>query len=179
MKNSVSTLDIKAITPYLNERIKGYRVHQIYDIDTKTYLIKLKDSSKSDQQESIKTVLLIESGIRIHLSEYNWPKNVNASGFTMKLRKHLKNKRIEFIKQVGVDRIVDIQFGSSDAAYHIILELYDRGNIIITDSKYTILNLLRTRKPGENEDVKFIIKEIYPIEKAKKRTDCKVINIIF
>lgn len=30
------------------------------------------------------------------------------------------------VKQLGVDRIVDIQFGSDEAAYHLIVELYDR-----------------------------------------------------
>lgn len=29
-------------------------------------------------------------------------------------------------KQLGVDRIVDFQFGSDEAAYHLIIELYDR-----------------------------------------------------
>jgi len=42
------------------------------------------------------------------------------------MRKHLKSRRLEKIDQVGEDRIVDFQFGSNEAAYHIILELYDR-----------------------------------------------------
>jgi len=42
------------------------------------------------------------------------------------MRKHLKSRRLERIDQVGEDRIIDFQFGSNEAAYHIILELYDR-----------------------------------------------------
>lgn len=30
------------------------------------------------------------------------------------------------MKQLGIDRIVDFQFGSDEAAYHLIIELYDR-----------------------------------------------------
>ena len=30
------------------------------------------------------------------------------------------------ISQLGIDRIVDLQFGSDEAAYHLIVELYDR-----------------------------------------------------
>lgn len=45
---------------------------------------------------------------------------------SLKLRKHLKNRRLESISQLGTDRIVDLQFGSGEAAYHVILELYDR-----------------------------------------------------
>lgn len=59
------------------------------------------------------------------------------------MRKHLKNKRLESLTQVGVDRIIDLQFGSGEAAYHVILELYDRGNIVLTDHEMTTLNILR------------------------------------
>lgn len=54
------------------------RVNQVYDIDHKTYLIRL-------QKGEIKLVLLIESGIRIHFTEFEWPKNPAPSGFTMKV----------------------------------------------------------------------------------------------
>lgn len=67
----------------------------------------------------------------------------------MKLRKHLNNKRLEKITQVGADRIVDLQFGVDAVAHHVILELYDKGNILLTDNTYKILNLLRPRIAGE------------------------------
>lgn len=173
MKSRFTTLDIFCIIPELHQTLKGFRVYQVYDVDGKTFLIRLKDSQHDEDEKEIKKiVLLIESGIRIHQSEYEWPKNTNVSGFTMKLRKHLRNKRIEYIKQVGIDRVVDIQFGINEAAYHIIVELYDRGNVIITDHEYTILNLLRVRKGSENDDVKFGVRDKYPLHRAV--TSCEV-----
>ena len=172
MKGRFSTLDIVAIIPELRKQLIGLRVQQIYDINSKTYLIKFNKSTKDEdkkrvEEETSKTILLIESGIRIHMTEYNWSKNMNPSGFTMKLRKHLNNKRIESIRQLGVDRIVDIQFGVAEFAFHIIIELYDKGNVLITDCDYMILNILRPRKAGEDEDVKYMVKERYPLEKAQ------------
>jgi len=41
----------------------------------------------------------------------------------MKLRKHLRSRRLEKVSQLGADRIVDLQFGSNEAAYHLIVEL--------------------------------------------------------
>lgn len=32
------------------------------------------------------------------------------------------------LSMLGVDRILDFQFGSGEAAYHLIVELYDRVN---------------------------------------------------
>lgn len=138
------------------------RVNQIYDIDNKTYLIRLQGGGEA------KKMLLIESGIRFHTTAFEWPKNMAPSGFSMKLRKHLKNKRLEKLQQLGVDRIVDFQFGIGEAAYHIIVELYDRGNIVLTDHEMTILYILRPHHEGE--DIRFAVREKYPIERAKKES---------
>ncbi|RWS17356.1 Nuclear export mediator factor Nemf-like protein [Dinothrombium tinctorium] len=172
MKTRFSTLDIVAIVDELNDCLRGLRVQQVYDCDHKTYLIKFSKTRTDDdfekEEESAKRILLIESGVRVHLTEYNWTKNTTPSSFTMKLRKHLKNKRLECIKQVGVDRILDLQFGSGEVAFHVIVELYDKGNLVITDYRYLILNILRPRRAGVDEDVRFLVKEIYPLETAKQ-----------
>lgn len=157
MKSRFSTIDIIAMVNELQKYI-GMRVNQVYDIDNKTYLIRLNRYEE-------KVILLLESGVRFHTTEFEWPKNPSPSGFSMKMRKHLKNKRLEKLSQLGSDRIIDLQFGINDAAYHVILELYDRGNIVLTDFEYTILNILRPRTTG-CEDVKFIVRERYPIESA-------------
>jgi predicted ribosome quality control (RQC) complex YloA/Tae2 family protein len=71
----------------------------------------------------------------------------------MKLRKHLRTKRLENIRQIGTDRVVDFKFGSGDSENHIILELYSGGNIILTDQSYDILALLRSYKLEENDAI--------------------------
>ncbi|KAI9578214.1 nuclear export mediator factor NEMF homolog [Glossina fuscipes] len=158
MKLRFNTYDIVCGVAEL-QKLVGLRVNQIYDIDNKTYLIRLQGSEH-------KTILLIESGIRFHTTAFEWPKNVAPSGFSMKLRKHLKNKRLEKLQQLGVDRIVDFQFGMNEAAYHVIVELYDRGNIILTDHEFTILYILRPHHEGE--DLRFAVREKYPLERAKQ-----------
>lgn len=137
-------------------------MNQIYDIDNKTYLIRLHNNDE-------KNVLLLESGSRIHTTAFEWNKSVSPSGFTMKLRKHLKNKRLEKLEQLGSDRIVDLQFGTGEAAYHVILELYDRGNIILCDYSYLILNVLRPHTEGE--EIRFAVRETYPLSRARATDD--------
>uniref|UniRef100_A0A8V5FKZ2 Ribosome quality control complex subunit NEMF n=1 Tax=Melopsittacus undulatus TaxID=13146 RepID=A0A8V5FKZ2_MELUD len=137
----------------------GMRVNNVYDVDNKTYLIRL-------QKPDCKATLLLESGIRIHTTEFEWPKNMMPSSFAMKCRKHLKTRRLVSVNQLGIDRIVDFQFGSDEAAYHLIIELYDRGNIVLTDHEYTILNILRFRT-DEADDVRFAVRERYPVDSAK------------
>ncbi|OQR70237.1 nuclear export mediator factor NEMF-like [Tropilaelaps mercedesae] len=158
MKSRFTSADITAAVGEL-QRLVGMRVVQVYDVDSKTYLFKLN-------REEEKTILLFESGVRIHTTEYEWPKGNFPSGFSMKLRKHLNNKRIESIRQLGVDRIVDIQFGINEAAYHVIVEIYDRGNVVLTDGEYIILNILRPRQAGA-EDVRFAVREKYHTTSAQ------------
>jgi predicted ribosome quality control (RQC) complex YloA/Tae2 family protein len=62
----------------LFHRLVGMRVVQVYDIDHKTYLIKLQRSEE-------KCMLLLESGTRLHSTAFEWPKNVVPSGFSMKV----------------------------------------------------------------------------------------------
>uniref|UniRef100_A0A8C4E3R8 Ribosome quality control complex subunit NEMF n=1 Tax=Dicentrarchus labrax TaxID=13489 RepID=A0A8C4E3R8_DICLA len=159
MKTRFTTVDIRAVIAEINANYIGMRVNNVYDIDNKTYLIRL-------QKPDSKAVLLVESGTRIHSTDFEWPKNMMPSGFAMKCRKHLKSRRLTQVKQLGIDRIVDIQFGSDEAAYHLIIELYDRGNIILADHEYTILNLLRFRT-AEAEDVKIAVRERYHVESAR------------
>ncbi|XP_053953929.1 ribosome quality control complex subunit NEMF homolog [Anastrepha ludens] len=159
MKTRFNTYDIVCGVTEL-QGLVGQRVNQIYDIDNKTYLIRF-------QGGETKTVLLIESGIRFHTTVFEWPKNMAPSGFSMKLRKHLKNKRLEKLEQLGVDRIIDLQFGTGEAAYHVIVELYDRGNIILTDHELTILYILRPHYEGE--EIRFAVREKYPLNRAKEQ----------
>uniref|UniRef100_A0AC35U2M6 NFACT-R_1 domain-containing protein n=1 Tax=Rhabditophanes sp. KR3021 TaxID=114890 RepID=A0AC35U2M6_9BILA len=158
VKNRFSSIDILAIVHELRA-LKGMRVINVYDIDSKTYLIRLH---KPDG----KAVVLFESGIRIHKTQYEWPKSMFPSSFSMKFRKHIKQKRLEEVRQVGCDRVVDLRFGDEERACHVIIELYDRGNVLLTDHEYTILNILRPRT-DKDQDVRFAVRERYPLELAQ------------
>ncbi|KHN85122.1 Nuclear export mediator factor NEMF -like protein [Toxocara canis] len=159
MKNRFSTLDVFAAVHDL-KALQGLRVTNVYDIDSKTYLIRLHVADE-------KCFIMLESGMRLHKSSFDWPKAQFPSSFSMKLRKHIKQKRFEKVEQLGVDRIVDMQFGSEDRAAHVIVELYDRGNIVLTDHQYTILNVLRPRT-DKDTDVRFAVRETYPIGNARQ-----------
>ena len=80
----------------------------------------------------------------------------------MKLRKHIRTRRLESIQQLGTDRVLDLTFGSGDAQYHLVCELYDRGNIVLTDASYTILTLLRAHKHDSSAPSTMVVGQTYP-----------------
>lgn len=197
MKLRFSTLDIIAILPELKAKIcTGWRVNQVFDCDYKTYIFKLnksivqmkKDNDPLSVNETTenKMTFIIESGLRIHSTDYDWPKSHAPGQFATKLRKFLRNKRVEDISQVGIDRIIDIRFGSQNLANHLLIELYDRGNLVLTDYNYCIVAVLRWRKPekksgnSEKNEVEetdgFKVGQTYPIDRCRKQEDLEVMS---
>ena len=112
-----TTLDITATVAELRELLLNLRVNNCYDCTNKIYLLKF-------QKPDIKYTLLIESGIRLHTTTFDWPKGSVPNGFSMKLRKHIRGKRLTDLKQLGTDRLVCMTFGEDEVAYHLIIELY-------------------------------------------------------
>jgi len=99
-------------------------------------------------------LLLVESGVRFHTSSQPYENPGMPSQFCAKLRKHLRGLRLEQVAQLGtMDRVVHLVFGSGDAQRHsLMLELYARGNLVLTNSEYTILSLLRSHEYNKTTD---------------------------
>uniref|UniRef100_A0A0X3NZ65 Nuclear export mediator factor NEMF n=1 Tax=Schistocephalus solidus TaxID=70667 RepID=A0A0X3NZ65_SCHSO len=166
MKGGFEGFDVVATVGELQRTLVGCRLVNAYDSNNKIYMLKFACTS-----DDSKPVLLLESGVRLHLTSFSWPKGMMPLGFTMKLRKHIKNKKLASIRQLGVDRLVDLQFGFDEYAYHLIVELYGKGNIFLTDAEYMILHLLRPRT-DVNQDVRYAAHQKYPVELARPVPQC-------
>jgi len=64
--------------------------------------------------------------------------------------------------------VIDLCFGKLEHSYHILVELYGQGNVILTDHEYTILSLLRSHKFDETSKIQ--IREKYPFNAAANMT---------
>jgi hypothetical protein len=71
-----------------------------------TYVIKLaRSGGVTGSGESEKELLLLESGVRLHTTQFARDKSNTPSGITLKIRKHIRTRRLEDIRQLGVDRV--------------------------------------------------------------------------
>ncbi|KAL5003341.1 telomere recombination-domain-containing protein [Aspergillus recurvatus] len=140
MKQRYSSLDVQVISKELASELVGLRVSNIYDLSTRIFLFKV---AKPDDRKQ----LIVDSGFRCHVTQYSRATAATPSSFVSRLRKCLKSRRITSVTQIGTDRIID--FGFSDGMYHMLLEFFASGNIIITDRDYTIIALLRQVPGGE------------------------------
>eukprot|EP00958_Prasinococcus_capsulatus_P008112 scaffold766_cov560-Prasinococcus_capsulatus_cf.AAC.3 len=168
VKSRMNSADVAASVACMRRWI-NYRVSNVYDITPKLYQFKLSKSGGEDK-EGHKTFILMESAVRAHTTTYAREKNSMPSNFCLKLRKHLRTKRLEKITQLGLDRIIDFAFGQGEACYHVILELYAQGNLVLTDCNYEILTLLRSYRDNER-DFAILARHKYPIETFRERPE--------
>lgn len=139
MREELSSIDLAVVTTELNEYIRGSRINKIYQINSKTILLKLRRGSEIYN-------LLIEAGRRIHLTFYEVDKPEKPPVFCMALRKCLENGIIEDITQHDFERIIEVTVRSSGQKYRLIVELFERGNIILVGPDNKILHALTYRK---------------------------------
>ncbi|KAF7587552.1 hypothetical protein BBP40_007063 [Aspergillus hancockii] len=145
MKQRFSSLDVKVISQELASEIVNLRVSNIYDLSSRIFLFKL---AKPDHRRQ----LIVDSGFRCHVTQYSRATATMPSSFVARMRKFLKSRRITSVKQIGTDRVIDISF--SDGMYHMYLEFFAGGNIIITDRENNILALFRQVSISEGEEAR-------------------------
>lgn len=144
MKQRISALDLQILARELRKDLEGYRLTNIYNIadSSRQFLLKF---NKPDSKFS----LVVDCGLRIHLTDYDRPIPSTPSGFVVKLRKHLRGKRLTALRQVENDRILVLQF--ADGMFYLVLEFFSAGNVILLDENKKILSLQRIVHEHENK----------------------------
>lgn len=135
----ISSFDLVAIITELNKTIRGSRINKIYQVNPKTILIRLRGQSETFN-------LLMEAGRRIHLTAYEVEKPERPPSFCMALRKFLENGILEDISQYDLERIAELHIKRGDQKYRLIVELFERGNIVLVDSENRIIHALIYRR---------------------------------
>ncbi|CAG9466235.1 unnamed protein product [Pedinophyceae sp. YPF-701] len=169
VKQRMSTADVAAEVACLREKVVGMRLANVYDLGPKTFLLKLARSAGGDiNKETEKTVVLLESGTRFHSTKYARETPGHPGPFALKLRKHVRGRRLEDIRQLGVDRIVVFTFGQGDMTHHVILELYSSGNVVLCNAQYQVLALLRSHR-DDAQGLVIMPNRPYPIHACRLR----------
>ncbi|MCD6409622.1 MAG: NFACT family protein [Candidatus Verstraetearchaeota archaeon] len=135
MKTALSSLDILAVVKELRDRILGYRVINIYQLNPQTFLLKLYAPGS-------KASLLIEAGRRLHLTEFPYKPPEKPTTLAMSLRKYLSGAKLIDVKQKGFDRLVEFRFQSKQGFFTLIAELFREGNLILLNGERRILHAL-------------------------------------
>jgi len=136
----MTSFDVATVVHELSQTIKNTRIENIYQISSKTLLLRLHKPNQPTMQ------LLIEAGKRLHLTAYALEKPVKPPVFCMTLRKHLNNGTIEHIEQHEFERTITLKIDTKQGAMQLIVELFGEGNIILTNQQGIIIEALTYKK---------------------------------
>ncbi|KAH8063017.1 DUF3441-containing protein [Aureococcus anophagefferens] len=140
--------DVAAMSREVLERCGDWRVAQVYDGDGRSFVFKLQQSG-----EAGKRLLLLESGTKFLVTKYDAREGGGdmPSGLCTKLRSALKGKRLSDVRSLGRDRVVLFRFGAGVTSFHVVLELYAAGNVVLCDHDFVVRARTRSATGAELE----------------------------
>ena len=140
----MSNVDIYAISDELNRLLSGARVDKSFQ-PTKDIVVMRFHVPGTGRID-----LVMQCGSRIHTSQYPLENPITPPTFPMLLRKRIKGAHVESIKQHNFDRVVEIKV-KKDKYYTIIVELFDKGNIILLDDENNIILPLKRKRMSDRD----------------------------
>lgn len=141
----MSGLDLITVTEEISELLPLW-IHKVYQDERRLCVIRL------NSKEQGKFTLLIEPGKRLHLVPKLPELPQIPPAFAMFLRKYLAGGRITGIRQQGLQRTVIIDIRKSEQLFHLVVELFDDGNVILCSEEFSIIQPL-TRQRFKDRDV--------------------------
>ena len=155
---SMSNVDVYTVSDELNKLLTGARVDKSFQ-PTKDIVVMRFHVAGTGRVD-----LVMQSGARIHTSQYPLENPTTPPSFPMLLRKRIKGAHVEYVKQHNFDRVVEIKV-KKDKYYTIIVELFDKGNIILLDEDNNIIQPLK-RKLMSDRDISSKREYIFPEERG-------------
>ena len=134
-EQGMSGIDVMAMASELSGKLPLW-VDKVYQFDTRTLAVRLNGGNKAKYQ------LIIEAGRRAHLVKDLPEPPKNPPQFAMLLRKYISGGKVLAIRQHGLERILILDIGKGNLTYHLIIELFDEGNVILVNDAYTIIKPL-------------------------------------
>jgi predicted ribosome quality control (RQC) complex YloA/Tae2 family protein len=193
-KERFSAFDVCAEVSCLRRSILGLWCVQIYDgTEKNSLLLKFNDPAASSSEERTggirggevsearKVNLLVQPGVKLLVTRYAKPSTSSGksdgngskeqqsggpSNFVQKLRKHVKQKRLNDIRQLGMDRAVLLTFGANETETKLVVELYASGNAVLCDREFMVMTLLRSHV-DKRKNLRILGKRRYPVERFR------------
>lgn len=137
--SGMSGVDLRAEVSELQKLLPLW-IGKIYQYGKDSFGFRLNGENKA------RHLFYVVNGKRAHLTDELPPAPKNPSGFSMYLRKYIEGGKILSIEQKGIERVLIISIGKGPNEYKLIIEIFDDGNLILTDSDYIIVNALSLKR---------------------------------
>lgn len=143
IKQGMSSLDICVAIAELREELVSGILKNIYRVGSKIHLLKIRTQKGS-------RILLIEPGIRLHLTEFQRQIPERPDNKILALRRLVRDLRIHEIQQHHSDRLAIVEFSGKTKAT-LVVELFGKGNIVVLDDNQRVIYSLWYRKMRDRD----------------------------
>ena len=165
MKKEMSSFDVRSIATELSS-LEGAHMDKIFQWGAGNVLfrINVQGTGKKDLFFKDKKWLY---------SPANKPETpIQPTSFATYLRKYIDNARIGKVRQIGFDRVIEIELLKADSEYKLIFEIFGGGNVLLVKDGIIdtclIQKTMRDRKVRPKEPYVWPQPRFNPIESSEE-----------
>ena len=148
MKKEMSSFDVRSIVTELSG-LEGAHMDKIYHWGAGNVLFRINVQGEGKRE------LFFRDKKWLYCPSVKPETPTLPTSFASFLRKYIDNARVNGVRQVGFDRVVEMSLSKADGDYQLIFEMFGGGNVLLVKDG-TILNCLiqktwrdRKTRPGE------------------------------
>ena len=150
-KRELTSLDLSAIVRELTSRVVGLYVDNVYQLNDGSILLKLRGRGES-------LSLIADAVGRLSLTWMDFERPPRPPAFCALVRSRVRGGRVAGVRQLGDDRIVELEVDSRGERYRLIFEFVRGFNAVLVGPDGTILGCLH---PKRMRDRALVPKEPY------------------
>ena len=164
MKKEMSSFDVRSIATELSA-LEGAHMDKIFQWGAGNVLFRI------NVQGSGKKDLFFKDKKWLYSPAVKPETPIQPTSFATYLRKYLDNARIGKVRQIGFDRVVEMELLKADAEYKLIFEIFGGGNVLLVKDGIIdtclIQKTMRDRKVRPKEPYVWPQPRFNPIESTE------------
>lgn len=165
MKKEMSSFDVRSIATELSS-LEGAHMDKIFQWGAGNVLFRINVQGEGKKDLFFKDKKWL-------YSPANKPETpIQPTSFATYLRKYLDNARIGKVRQIGFDRVVEMELLKADAEYKLIFEIFGGGNVLLVKDGIIdtclIQKTMRDRKVRPKEQYIWPQPRFNPIESSEE-----------
>lgn len=149
MKKEMSSFDVRSMVTELSA-LEGAHMDKIYQWGSGNVLFRLNVQGEGKKD------LFFKDRKWLYCPSVKPETPTTPTSFATFLRKYIDNARVGTIRQVGFDRVVEMQLFKGDGEYQLVFEMFGGGNVLLNKDGLIVNCLIhktmrdRATRPGES-----------------------------
>ncbi len=165
MKKEMSSFDVRSIATELSA-LEGAHMDKIFQWGAGNVLFRINVQGEGKKD------LFFKDKKWLYSPAQKPETPIQPTSFATYLRKYIDNARIGKVRQIGFDRVIEMELLKADAEYKLIFEIFGGGNVLLVKDGVIdtclIQKTMRDRKVRPKEEYIWPQPRFNPVESTEK-----------